>query len=139
MEKRLHWKEIMKDTLINGPNYWSNGHFALLNDKVEIPKAVKRLDIGYKRDKDQTFNSLLRDGERVTSDRQQWEEKGDFTFTGNGGAHLKDYMEMLEKLIPGFTLDVQKKIPLWSNDFIPSIIKKDGDIVGMIMPVQTNT
>jgi hypothetical protein len=132
--ERLPWKKIMNDTLAKGPDYWSNGHF-LLKNSIEIPKAVLALKGLCERTPETTVSELMGNNDRKTSDREAWselenDENSDVkTMTEYNVSFNKLYITMLDKLVPGFTLEVK-------DDRTPAIIQKDGELIGVLMPLR---
>lgn len=55
---RLSWKKIMNRRLVKGPDYWSNGHFALYNH-IAIPEAVNKLKDLYPTNTDVKLSAAL--------------------------------------------------------------------------------
>lgn len=130
--ERLSWKKIMAGTLCKGPGYWSNGHFALIND-IEIPKAALNLVGLMERTPDTEMQALVGDKERKETDRSQWKEITESNMvkvvTEHGVKFQKLYITMLDKLIPGFVLKVL-------DNESPAVIEKDGQVMGVLMPVR---
>ncbi|MCK5603674.1 hypothetical protein KAR91_17440 [Candidatus Pacearchaeota archaeon] len=128
---RLSWKKIMNDRLVKGPNYWSNGHFALY-DTVPIPEAVNKLKSLYPSEIDSPLETIFNESdERKESDKTLWTDTEDGqTMTEHGVKFQKIYLAMLEKLIPGYTLRV-------AQDFVTALIYKDGELMGLLMPMKS--
>ena len=127
--ERLSWKKIMGGTLVKGPDYWSNGHFALFNT-VPIPGAVSKLKNLYERDTETGLDILISSEERTPTNKELWKE-GDNKqiITEHGAQFQKIYTDMLEKLIPGYSLKL-------TGYMSTALIYKDGAIVGLLMPLR---
>lgn len=129
---RLSWKKIMDDRLVKGPNYWSNGHFALY-DAIPIPEAVNKLKDLYHINVNAGLETIFNESdERKESDKEAWIDAEDGnTITEHGVKFQKIYLKMLEKLIPGFTLKVE------CEEFKPALIYSKGEMVGLLMPMRS--
>ena len=132
---RLSWKKIMSDKLVYGPDYWSNGHFALKNI-IPIPEAVSKLKDLYPRDTDVELEVLIgknedgKEKEQTPTDKKLWKE-GDNKqiITEHGAQFQKIYTDVLEKLVPGYSLRL-------TGYMSPALIYKDGDMIGLLMPLR---
>lgn len=128
---RLSWKKIIGHRLVKGPNYWSNGHFALY-DTVPMPEAINKLKDLYPSDIDSSLKEIFNiEDERKESDKEAWTDTEDGQIlTEHGVKFQKIYLNMLKKLIPDFTLKVT------SEEFKPALIYSKGELVGLLMPMK---
>jgi len=133
--ERLSWKKIMNGQLVKGPNYWSNGHFAVVNEACEIPKSVDALGL-FASDSNTTLNELAPAGMHGYSiaPRALWAEETD----GDNGKKLiiikgfntgfqALYINALDKLLPGFDLYIK-------DGKSPALLNVNGKMAGLIMP-----
>lgn len=125
--ERLSWKKIMCGQIVRGPDYWSNGHF-LLDNSIEIPAAVLALKGLYDRTTGLEFSAVMGEVKRSTSNPYNWTEEDGNIVTENRRGFARRYINMLNKIVPGFTLET-------APDFKAATIVKDGQIVGLLMPI----
>jgi hypothetical protein len=125
---RLSWKKIMNGSIVKGPDYWSNGHFALYNN-IEIPQPVLDLQMLDERTTDLTLTALLNEVSRHVAVLRvvgEGDEKGKI-LTEHDVKFTKHYIDMLDKLTPGYTLKV-------GGPSDAAIIELDGKMIGILMP-----
>lgn len=131
--ERLSWKKIMNGTFVKGPGYWSNGHFALKN-KIAIPAAITALkNLYWTGPVETTLETLLGDKEHKADDREHWTNETlssgmNIVRTKSGVGFQKLYITVLDKMVPGFSLEVAAEGP--------AIIKLKGETVGLLMPTR---
>ena len=127
---RLSWKKIIGYRLVKGPDYWSNGHFALYNT-IPIPEAVNKLKGLYPSEIDAPLDNIFNvNDDRKESNKEAWTDTEDGNImTEHGVKFAKLYLRMLEKLVPGFTLKV-------AEGFKPALIYSKGEMVGLLMPMK---
>jgi len=136
--ERLSWKKIMNGRLVRGPNYWSNGHFAVVNEACEIPKSVVALNL-FASDSATTLGELAPAGihEYSKAPRALWVGE-----TNDNGVKLiiikgfdtgfqALYINALDKLLPGFDLYVK-------DGKSPALLMVNGLSAGLIMPHKLN-
>jgi len=133
-QKRLSWKKIMGGMVVTGPDYWSNGHFALYNT-VPMPEAINKLKDIFPRDTEGALDALITSQERTPTDKEKWEVMtNEFSgieqiITEHGQRFQKIYITMLEKLIPDYSLQL-------TGDMYPALIYSKGVMVGLLMPLR---
>lgn len=130
---RVSWKDIMDGSLVKGPDYWSNGHFLLLDD-IEMPKYVATSKNLHERKVTAEIYTLMRDSDKMTvSNPEAWlidYDKGLVIAEEDICFDLR-YINAISKLVPGFTLLLADKVSA-------AAIKKDGKVVGCLMPYRNN-
>ena len=143
--KRLPWKKIMGSMLIKGRDFWSNGHFAFYTNKVTMPAHIPKLKGIDVREPGgagftvlPTLEGLIKEGARSPVERADLKHvgvvrrgcvvRGTDCFMTPGGIHFEtEYIEMLDKIAPGFVLEAGARIA--------AVIKSNGVQIGVLMPV----
>ena len=132
-DERLSWKKIMHGEIVRGPGYWGTGHF-LFYDSIPTPAAVNKLNV-VEREVEQEMMDLIPEAERVEVVCQDIIDGGEIgrikCLKTPDGVHFdKTYINMLNKVAPGFTLEAAQGVA--------AIIKVNGEMVGCLMPVNSN-
>ncbi len=142
--KRLSWKNIMGGMFIKGNDFWSNGHFAFYNKEIAIPAAIPKLKDIYVREPDTIgflagdLQNLIVEGSRSPVERDDLKHVGivrrgfkvrgtDCFVTPDNIYFDSEYIEMLDKIVPGFVLEV--------GAGIAAVIKYNNIQIGVLMPV----
>ena len=132
---RLSWKKIMGGKLVTGPDYWSNGHFALKN-VIPMPEAINKLKDLYPRDTETSLDELIgqsRGGEpkeQTLTNKDLWKENDNKEIVmENEIKFQKLYIDVLEKLIPDFTMQ-------FTGAMNPALIYSKGELMGLLMPLR---
>ena len=127
---RLAWKKLMNGQMVKGQGFWSNGHFAFL-DGIEKPEAINKLIGLYEKETEINFDTLIGDKQgkiQAMSDLTERGEYKDRLYSLDGISFQKQYIKMIDKLIPDFQLEVRGNLP--------AIIKRENKIVGLLMPMR---
>lgn len=143
IKKGVAWRRVMTkgSSLSYGPDYWSNGHFLIVG---EPPSKALRDGNGnfelYERQTKSTINSLvgkgkrkeyfIADARRVPREEQISEfSKKDVVEIG-GSWFDEDYVRVFCDMFKSFNFFVGE------SKEIPAVIKRDGEVIGLLMPIK---